>query len=93
MSPLNEKRKSRRRPGPKPGLPLIDIQAISILLKHPDWSNSQIAAKIGCHVKTLSRSNRFKACRAMLRRAIKYPAGSKSDGHLEAWEDEGGDVT
>jgi hypothetical protein len=77
----------RRKPGPKPGLPKIDILAVAFLSQHPDWTPSQIAAKVGCHVNSLYRSKFFTLAIARLQQAQtgNLPAGSKIDGVMEAW--------
>jgi hypothetical protein len=59
--------------------------ALGILSVHPDWTNKQIAEAVGCHVKYLSQSPRFRAAR----RAIK-DAGKEE--HRRAFRSRGSDM-
>ncbi|MBE3039527.1 MAG: hypothetical protein IMZ62_12030 [Chloroflexi bacterium] len=72
--------------------PSMAALAIAVLTDHPDWTNKQIAAAVGCHVKTLSRWPLIRVARAAIREGKAGVArGSKSNkGNVEAWEpDEG----
>jgi hypothetical protein len=59
--------------------------AVGLLTLHPDWSNAQIAAVVGCHKNSLSRWERFKAFKATLKEARRErPRGYRTrDGGLE----------
>jgi hypothetical protein len=64
--------------------------AIAILSEHPEWKVKDIAAKVPCNVKTLSKSLLFKAARNAIKEAGRSaaPRGQKDrDGNVEAWED------
>jgi hypothetical protein len=41
--------------------------ALAVLAEHPEWSNEQVAASVGCHPKSLSRNKQFKNVRRMVR--------------------------
>jgi hypothetical protein len=61
---------------------------LALLVKHPDWSNAQIAREVGVHRATVGRWKTFKAARAAQRAdRNERPRGAKSsDGRLEAWD-------
>jgi hypothetical protein len=61
-------------------------QALACLVEHPDWTNKQIARHIGCHVKSLSRFQKFlKAKAALAGGKADRPKGRKTrDGSIEA---------
>jgi hypothetical protein len=40
-----------------------ELQAIKLLLKHPDWTDEQIAKKVGVHRRTLYRWPRYMKAR------------------------------
>jgi hypothetical protein len=69
----------------------LEAAAIGLLTRHTDWSNKQIAKKLGCHPKTLSDKNwtRFRAARRALKSGrADLPRGTKLDGDVEAIEDD-----
>jgi hypothetical protein len=64
----------------------VEDRALAILVKHPEWTNVEIAEAIGAHPKYLSSKKcaRFKAARKTIR-VVDVPKGSKSiDGGMEA---------
>jgi hypothetical protein len=64
-------------------------QALAVLVKHPDWTNKQIADEIGAHEKSLSRWSIFQKAKEAQKTVRKdFPEGSKDGqtGDLEAWE-------
>jgi hypothetical protein len=65
--------------------------AVALLLEHPDWTNKQLAANLGCNAKSLSRFDRLKEMRrAMAAGRQDRPRGWKDGrtGHVEGWDDE-----
>jgi hypothetical protein len=44
-----------------------EAQALAILAEHPDWTYQQIADRIGCHPKSLSRMPKLRAARQILK--------------------------
>lgn len=63
-------------------------EALAILVKYPDWTNKQIAQRIGVHEKSLSRWPVFQSAREAQKTGRKdFPNGSKDGqtGDLEAW--------
>jgi hypothetical protein len=69
-----------------------EFLAMDLLRKHQDWTNKQIAAKLGINVKSMTpkRWKLFHALREELKLRSVPPRGHKStDGNLEARDDEG----
>jgi hypothetical protein len=66
-------------------------KALAALVDHPGWTDEQIAAAAGCHVKSLYRWEDFKRARAAMRSGRDaIPTGTKNDGtgDVEAWDDD-----
>jgi hypothetical protein len=59
-----------------------------LLVKHPDWSQVEMAKAVGVNRTTLYRFSRYQAAREVLQTGrADIPRGSKdADGNLEAWE-------
>lgn len=72
--------------------------ALAALVSHPEWTNQQIAAHVGCHPKHLSRLPKFKAARAIERTQSRQKAigakGRDGDmGNIGLKEERDGEVT
>lgn len=63
-------------------------RALALLVKHPDWSQAQMAQAVGVGRTSLYRFRRYQAAREALQTGkADMPRGSKDkDGNLEAWE-------
>lgn len=61
--------------------------ALAMLILHPDWSDKEIAAFVGCRPATLSESPLYtKAREALAAGRQEMDRGAKSrDGSVEAW--------
>lgn len=69
--------------------PKLETKAIAVLMEHPDWTNKKIAKVIGCHEKSLSRFERFRASRALLKKQGKdsiYRGYKDKEGNIDAYE-------
>ena len=70
----------------------VDDRATAELVKHPDWTNIQIAEAIGCNPKTLSNKKqcpKFFAARKAYQSGNPPPRGHKTrDGNIEAYDEE-----
>jgi hypothetical protein len=64
-------------------------RAIGVLLAHPGWTNRQIAERVGCHPKHLSRLPTFRRYQAALRALAKEarPRGFLRNGQADGIED------
>lgn len=63
-----------------------EAKALALLVQHPEWSNKQIAAEVGCSRTSLYRRARYRQARRAMGGTL--PKGSKSaEGDLEAYED------
>lgn len=73
--------------------PSKQAQALACLTDHPSWSNKQIAAAIGVHVKSLSRWAKFNRARRLLIEKGLLPRGhrDKATGRLEAYSQDSDD--
>ena len=61
-------------------------KALALLIKHPDWSNAEIARHVPCHRTTLYRWTRFTMAREQQEMGrLERRKGSKHDGRIEAW--------
>jgi len=63
--------------------------ALTMLMKHPDWTHTRIAEAGGCARTSLYRWRNFrKACAALREGRAALPRGSKdADGNVEAWDE------
>jgi hypothetical protein len=69
----------------------VTAAAIGTMFMHPEWSNEQIAAEIGCAPESLSRSEGLKRARRMIAREFGLtaaPRGSCSDDEaVPCWDE------
>jgi hypothetical protein len=72
---------------PRTAEPSQEARAIAALVDHTDWTDTQIAAAVGCHPKSLYRWELFKAARAIMRQGkAELPRGAKpKKGEIEAY--------
>jgi hypothetical protein len=63
-------------------------RALALLVKHPGWSQVEMAEAVGVSRTTLYRFKKYQAAREVLQTGrAEIPCGSKdADGNLEAWE-------
>jgi len=69
----------------------LELQAVALLFKHPDWTNKRIADELNCHPKSLSRFKKFRQARSGIKSGRnEFPRGRKDGktGSIEAWDDE-----
>ncbi len=67
----------------------LGAEAITLLVKHQDWSVTKIARELGCHRQTFYKIKRFVQLietRKGNKRSL--PRGTKADGRVEAWDDD-----
>ena len=65
--------------------------ALALLVKHPDWTDTQIAQTVPCNRRTLYKWERYRQAREALKSGrASTPTGSKDSetGSVEAWDDE-----
>lgn len=63
--------------------------ALGLLTEHPDWTDVDIARSVPCHRSSLYRFPKYMAARELMERErMNRPRGSKSNGKLEAWNDD-----
>jgi hypothetical protein len=65
-------------------------RALALLVAHPEWSDTQIAKKVGVSRTSVYRWERFKAARKAMRTTESIPKGTKNGktGDIEAWSDD-----
>ena len=82
LPPENE---ARTKSGPTVR-PTWAEKGLPILQQHPEWSDRQIAAEVGCKPSAFSRSPRWKSWRAAFKNTGAVPEGTEAaERTLEAW--------